>query len=73
MRTATIQTLQTFGGCGSTNMQIEWLKSLRPQSHWKPSKEQMGALLIAIGDEKQSGSDIAKPLRQLYYSLKKLM
>ena len=26
----------------------EWLKSLRPQNQWKPSKEQMKALDFAI-------------------------
>lgn len=30
MRTAVIQTLERFGGRGTTGMQIDWLKSLRP-------------------------------------------
>ena len=29
---------------------IKWLKSLRPQSHWKPSGKQMSVLQIAIKD-----------------------
>lgn len=33
MRTVVIQTLETFGGRGTTGMQIAWLKSLRPQHH----------------------------------------
>ena len=37
MRTTVIQTLERFGGCGTTGMQIDWLKSLRPS--WKPSEE----------------------------------
>lgn len=27
---------------------IDWLKSTRPQPHWKPSEEQMEALMLAI-------------------------
>lgn len=30
MRTTVIQTLERFGGCGTTCMQIAWLKSIRP-------------------------------------------
>ena len=40
MRTVIIQTLERFGGRGTTGMQIDWLKSLHPQPHWKPSEEQ---------------------------------
>jgi hypothetical protein len=32
----------------STKDMVHWLKSLRPQPHWKPSKEQMEALERAI-------------------------
>ena len=52
-----------------------WLKSLRPQSQWKPSDEQMGALRDAIvyvegcnSNFKGSGSVLEK----LYNDLKKL-
>ena len=52
-----------------------WLKSLRPQSQWKPSDEQMGALRDAIvyvegcnSTFKGSGSVLEK----LYNDLKKL-
>ena len=31
--------------------EIDWLKSLRPQSHWKPSEEQMKVLDIILTDE----------------------
>lgn len=51
---------------------VSWLKSLRHQNTWKPSDEQLAALLTAIGDEKKTGSDVAKVLRELYYELKKL-
>ena len=57
------------------NADIEWLKSLRPQATWKPSDEQMGALLDAIvyvegcnSNFKGSGSI----LENLYSDLKKL-
>jgi len=46
--------------------QINWLKSIRLHSHWKPSKEQMLALNIAI--EMEDG-DI---LKSLYNDLKQL-
>jgi hypothetical protein len=42
---------------------VDWLKSLRPQSQWKPSDEQM--------DELRKYSDNVV-LRNLYYNLKKL-
>lgn len=38
MQTTVIQTLERFGGCGTTGMQIDWLKSLRPS--WRPSKDE---------------------------------
>ena len=31
-------------GVGLDNSQVDWLKSLRPQPHWKPSEEQMDIL-----------------------------
>ena len=39
---------------------------------WKPSEEQMTALLVTIGDEKKIGSDVAKVIKKLYYELKAL-
>ena len=53
-------------------MVIDWLKSLRPQNTWKPSDRELGAMLIAIGDERQKGSDVAKELLNIYQQLKKL-
>lgn len=52
---------------------IKWLKSLRPQKQWKPSNRELGAILAAIGDERQKGSDAAKELQKIYQHLKKLM
>ena len=47
---------------------INWLKSLRPQNHWKPSEEQMGAL-----DDVISSRDIKYDvLSELWKDLKKL-
>lgn len=37
MRTTIIQTLDLIGDRGTVRMQQNWLKSLRPQPHWKPS------------------------------------
>ena len=55
---------------------IDWLKSLKdrvqPQNKWKPSEEQMAALLVAVGDEKKLGSNAHKELYRLYLQLKKL-
>lgn len=50
MRTAVIQTLKMFGGRGTTEMQIDWLKSLperfslKPQQEW--SEEDNNALVL---------------------------
>lgn len=53
---------------------INWLKSLRPQVHWKPTKEQMDALWrriaeIKISDERPSDIYI---LGELYEQLENL-
>lgn len=47
MRTAVLQSLDTLGNFGTVEMQKDWLKSLRPQSHWKPSEEQIRVFLKA--------------------------
>ena len=60
-----------FAGClqeDITKYQT-WLKSLRPQNHWKPSEEQMGALFEA---HKQMSAVYHMPLITLYNDLKKL-
>lgn len=44
-----------------------WLKSLRPQPHWKPNKEQMKALW-----EIYQGGKAQAPIASLYEDLKKL-
>lgn len=52
----------------------DWLKSLRPQSHWKPSDEQMKALeesIMFLGTSWVSTRQFA--LESLYQELKKLM
>lgn len=43
MRLAVIQTLESFGGRGTTAMQIDWLKSLKPQpkQEWSEEDERM--------------------------------
>jgi hypothetical protein len=50
---------------------IEWLKSLRPQSTWKPSDEQMEVLLSEVNGWKK-GCSKQKVLESLYNDLKKL-
>lgn len=53
--------------------EINWLKALRPKSHWKPSEEQMKALLGAEGISRASGyPENEKVLASLYEELKKL-
>ena len=49
---------------------IDWLKSLRPQPHWKPSEEQIGALERAI--VKTHTVDDIGILAELRDNLKKL-
>jgi hypothetical protein len=51
---------------------INWLKSLRPQSHWKPSEDEMDALASALSLAKSCGEESAFDLRTLYEQLKKL-
>lgn len=57
---------------------IDWLKSLRPQPHWKPSEEQMRALLKVVDKARElhyssnSGYDEYDVLRSLYKQLKEL-
>ena len=48
----------------------DWLKSLRPQSHWKPSEEQMEALKDATDKQWDIDGDA---LWHLYQDLKKLI
>lgn len=58
--------------CSSKDM-VAWLKSLRPQSHWKPSAEQMGSLRLAIDSAKKAQMNAtANILNEIYEQLKKL-
>lgn len=71
MLTAVIQTLERFCGRGTTGMQIDWLKSLRPS--WKPSVWQMSMLLAVINDPNNAGSESCYlVLKSIYEQLKKL-
>lgn len=49
-----------------------WMNALKERYTWKPSDEQMAALLVAVGDEKKLGSDVSKELYELYLQLKQL-
>ena len=50
---------------------LDWLKSLRPQHHWKPSGEQMEALEKAF--RKEGTDEYRHTINSLYQDLKKLM
>jgi len=68
----TIAAVEAFysEGCGQEEL-VSWLKSLRPQPHWKPSEEQMDALKDAL----EVMPEYVKPkctLEGLYDDLKKL-
>ena len=68
-----LKTLEMLGGRGTTGMQIDWLKFLRPQPHWKPSEEQMSMLLAVIRDPNNAGSESCfLAFKSLYEDLKKL-
>lgn len=69
-----IERIVKNAGC-TPNLQEQihnWLKSLRPQSHWKPSGEQIDALEIAIKVGIQLGSWEETALRELQKQLKAL-
>ena len=51
-------------------MQENWLKSLRPQNHWKPSEEQMKALCSKLPVVKGGGDKVQDILESLYDDLK---
>ena len=63
-----IEIMQTVD---STEEQQNWLKSLRPQNHWKPSEEQIKALYDAVFEANWETMDIDS-LESLYNDLKKL-
>ena len=56
---------------GVDSCTVKWLKSLRPQPHWKPSEEQMDALKNCAYGTYQNGDGPA--LRELYDALQKLL
>lgn len=60
-------------GDTSYDHEIAWLKSLRPQSHWKPSEEQMDALKSKLPIIKGTGNNVDSILESLYEQLKKLI
>ena len=54
--------------------ELDWLKSLRPKPHWKPSEEQMKALKLAYEDAFEVPESCVPhlPLKSLYEQLKSL-
>lgn len=63
--------LDKIGDLGTGEMCKEWLKSLRPQSHWRPSDEQVEALQTAIGIVGEL-TPTASLLKEIREQLKKL-
>lgn len=58
--------------CGNP-FTASWLKSLRPQPHWKPTEEHLSALLAIFNDPNNIGSQTCQlALTDLYEQLKKL-
>ena len=58
---------------GKDSPTVSWLKSLRPQPHWKPSEEQMAMLRAVLNDNDNITSESANiTLQSLYNDLKKL-
>lgn len=55
-------------GYGNVGKCIDWLKSLKPQNHWKPTEAQLASLTIACDRNDRIGFD----LTQLLEDLKKL-
>ena len=61
--------IHTMKGDGlNADRLINWLKSLRPQSTWRPSNEQMGVIEAVINNR----SFQRRHLDSLYEQLKKL-
>ena len=67
--------LEDYCGAAEKDMKeaIKWfktrLKSLRPQPHWKPSEEQMEALMLAIEGKCAPTSYMSRRLEDLYEAL----
>ena len=60
-------------GDTSYDREVDWLKSLRPQPHWKPNENQMSMLLAVVNDPNNAGSESCHlSLKSLYNDLKKL-
>jgi len=61
------------GNVGRNQELIDWLKSIKPQPHWKPSEEQMKALhdLNLTGNISYAGQGHA--LIELYNQLEKIV
>ena len=63
--------ISIVGGSKSVQAEemIDWLKSLRPQPHWKPSKEQMDALERCIDYLDESDNDDFRIMLTFYEQL----
>ena len=54
------------------NIEDEGRWKVLVDNYWKPSDKELAAMLTAIGDERQKGSDVVKELQNIYQQLKKL-
>lgn len=71
MRNSIIEAIHNLWPYEHRDKCIDWLKSLRPQHHWKPSEEHFQGLRRAI-TKAEKGSDAWNSLTDLYEQLKKL-
>lgn len=51
---------------------IDWLKSIKPQNHWKPSEEQMEALVRCLYEDIHQDKELYAKIESLYNDLKNL-
>lgn len=75
MRQAILQDLANiYAAFPKVNVQPEfdWLKSLRPQPHWKPSEEQINSLWTCL-HVTFPNKNVMKIVESLYYDLKNLL
>jgi hypothetical protein len=78
MRDAILKTLERVGDYGTIGMQKDWLKSLRPQPHWKPSEKQMKCLVKCVNRAREmynasaNGYDAYPTLSSLLHDLRSL-
>ena len=57
----------------AVNQDMDWLKSLKPQSHWKPSEEHIGLLQAIVNEPNNAASESCQvALKEIIKQMKKL-